>query len=179
MRLKDADFSHKMWILCFPALTSSSFDWLPPSEDTTDLIRVPVNTASRSVCQHNGRRTGLKDWLTCSQKSALFIFSRSRVRNRNLSFKLASFLPITHALCHFNIALPTFASLVYGVYKDVIDKQFAVSCFGKVYHRHSGDGSILFKTHELCFTCINIEANASCCLLLAMQQGFGLGWFIC
>ena len=34
------------------------------------------------------------------------------------------------------------------------------------------------KTHVLCFVWIPIEANANCCLLQTMQQGFGLGWCI-
>ena len=37
------------------------------------------------------------------------------------------------------------------------------------------DGSLHFKTHELCFTCVHLEANASGCLLKAMLPGFSLG----
>ena len=39
----------------------------------------------------------------------------------------------------------------------------------------SGDDFILLITHEICFICIRVEANVSCCLLQAMQQIFGLG----
>ena len=39
--------------------------------------------------------------------------------------------------------------------------------------------SFSFQTHELCFFCIHVETNTSCCLLQFMQQGIGLGRCIC
>ena len=40
-------------------------------------------------------------------------------------------------------------------------------------------GTILIKTHELYFTWVPTDINATCCLLQAMQQGFGLNKYIC
>ena len=77
-----------------------------------------------------------KDQLTWNQKLALFIFLRSWARNRNLSFVLAPFLPITHVLCHFNIDWLKFTSQVYDVYKH-IHKQFTFSWFNKVRLCHT------------------------------------------
>ena len=82
-------------------------------------------------------RSSLHEFQRFETKSQLFfILPWSWARNQNLFFLLTLFWPITHAPCHFNINLLTFASQGYDVYKHMY-KQFAFSCFGKVYLCHS------------------------------------------
>ena len=75
-------------------------------------------------------RAGLKDQMTWSQKSVLFILPRSRVRNRNLLSVLASFWLITYAVCHFYIDQPKFVSQVDDVYM-YLSKQFSFSFYSE------------------------------------------------
>ena len=69
-------------------------------------------------------------------------------------------------------------NLSIAIYADITLSKWdiAAKVYELVHKFKSRNCWFLFKSYELYFICIHIEANASCCLLPGIQLGFGLSW---